>query len=299
MQVSQPSCPICRSTRNKRFPPAYIDGKLFQCLDCDLGFAHPQPTDEELAKIYDETYYQNPELGDRGYEDYEGDKDNLLRTFRRRMEKFIMRNNSEPGRLLDVGCAHGFFMEAAADHGWDVYGIDISATAIEYARKRFGDQVMEGQFPDSTLPSNHFQVITMWDYLEHTFDPRAELEKAHELLTENGMLALVVPELGSWPERIMRHRWLHYKPEHLLYFTRKNIRRLLEETGFRVNSIRYEGKHVTIAFFLKRLSLYLPFVKRPINRLLAVPRINRQSFYVNPLDFMLVLAQKTDRAEAQ
>lgn len=294
MQDSQPSCPVCHSTRNKRFSPAYIDGKLYECLDCDLRFAYPLPSDEELAKMYDDTYYRNPEVGKRGYEDYEGDKDNILRTSRRRMKRYIMSINSEPGHLLDVGCAHGFFLQAAADLGWNVYGVDISAQAIEYARQRFGDQVTQGRFPDSNLPSNHFQAITMWDYLEHTFDPRAELRKAHQLLADDGILVVYTPELGSLPSRVMRHRWLHYKPEHLFYFPRKVIRRLLEEAGFRVISIGYEGKHITLAFFLRRLSLYLPGVNRLIDRLLGNRRFQRLYVYVNPLDFMLVVAQKTD-----
>jgi len=291
-------CPICRSTRTKHLSPAYRDDSLVDCLDCDLRFAYPLPTAEDLAKLYDETYYQIYDPGYRGYDDYEADQHNLLRTFDRRI-KYIMRSSPPAGRLLDVGCAHGFFLQAAANAGWDVYGIDISAYAIEYARQRFGDHVMQGQFPDSTLPNNHFQVITMWDYLEHTLDPRAELKKAHELMTDNGILAVYTPELGSLPARVMRHRWLHYKTEHLFYFSRKVIRRLLEEAGFQVISSRYEGKHISLDSFLRRLPLYLPVLNRPVKRLRGAHPIQRHSIYMNPFDFMLVLARKTHTAEVQ
>jgi 8-oxo-dGTP pyrophosphatase MutT (NUDIX family) len=97
----------------------------------------------------------------------------------------------------------------------------------------------------------------------------------------------------------MRHRWLHYKTEHLLYFSRKVIRRLLEETGFRVISVRYEGKHIGLDYFLRRLRVYLPPIGRLVDRLLVIPLVRRFYFYINPFDFMLLLAQKTDTAESQ
>lgn len=295
MSSDQATCPICHSPRTKHLPPGYRDDSLYDCLDCELRFVYPLPTPQQLASYYDETYYRTTDPGRRGYDDYEADRDNLLETFRRRM-RYIMRTAPEPGRILDVGCAHGFFLQAAREMGWDVYGLDISEHAVQRARETLGDNIEQGLFPTSDFPSHYFNVVSMWDYIEHTLDPMAELGKARELLVGGGILAIYTPELKSIPSRVMRHRWLHYKTEHLFYFSRRLMRKLLEQAGFNVLSVKLEGKHISFDFFLRRLRLYAPFLKAPVNRLLDVRAVQRFSLYLNPFDFMLLLARKTDGA---
>jgi 2-polyprenyl-3-methyl-5-hydroxy-6-metoxy-1,4-benzoquinol methylase len=293
-----PVCMLCGSREAQRYPREYMHGNLWFCLDCGLRFIFPHPHLEALKAVYNEDYYSSSDSNEQGYSDYYGDRPNILRTFRRRVGS-LRRVVPGKARSLDVGCAYGFFLEAAAQAGWDAYGIDISQHAIECARESLGDRVWEGDFLEEELPVERYDVITMWDYLEHVRDPKANLAKAHRLLVDGGVLALATPDVGSLPARTFRHRWMGYKlDEHLVYFSRSTIRRLLEEAGFRVLSMSYEGKYVTLGLFLQRLQLYAPFAA-PLVKLLARTRAAASfSFYANPRDIIMVVAQKSDDVAA-
>jgi len=284
---------LCGSRDAQRFPRKYMHGSLWRCLDCGLRFIFPRPQPEALKAVYSEEYYSSSNSSEQGYSDYSGDRPNILRTFRRRVKE-LQRVHPGKARSLDVGCAYGFFLEAADEAGWDAYGIDISQHAIEQARKSLGDRVWEGDFLEEELPVERYDIITMWDYLEHVHDPKASLAKACGLLADGGILALATPDVGSLPARTFRHRWMGYKlDEHLVYFSRSTIRRLLEEAGFRVLSMRYEGKYITLGLFLQRLQLYAPFTA-PLMKLLTRARaVAAASFYANPRDIILVIAQKS------
>ena len=288
-----PICMLCGSGQAQRYPSKYMKGTLWRCLDCDLRFIFPHPQAEALKAVYNEDYYTSSNSNEQGYSDYNGDRPNILRTFRRRVES-LRRVVPDKARSLDVGCAYGFFLEAAAQAGWDPYGIDISQHAIERARESLGERVWEGDFLEEELPVERYDVITMWDYLEHIRDPKANLAKVRRLLVDGGILALTTPDVGSLPARAFGHRWMGYKlDEHLVYFSRSTIRRLLEEAGFRVLSMSYEGKYITLGLFLQRLQLYAPFTA-PLMKLLTRARaVANASFYANPRDIILVIAQKS------
>ena len=199
----------------------------------------------------------------------------------------------EKGRILDVGCAMGFFVDVAEDAGWSAYGLDISEHAVERARVRHGDRVERGTFPEANPPADEFDAITMWDYLEHTQNPRQELSRALDLLSEGGLLALTTPDVRTWPAKIMGHRWMHLKPqEHLFYFSRRTLRRLLEEAGFSVLDIRSAGKFVSLELLLRRLRPYLPPMGPLVAQLLKIKRLTEVSLYIDSLDNILVLAEK-------
>lgn len=292
MIADKPTCMLCGSGDTESCPPKYMHGSLWRCTDCGLRFVHPQPSTEALEAVYDSGYFSSSNSNEQGYTNYGADRSNILRTSRHRL-KSLQRLRPEKGKILDVGCAYGFFLEAADEAGWDAYGIDISRHAVERAEERLGDRVRVGAFLEEELPAEHYDMITMWDYLEHTLDARVELAKARQLLVDGGILALACPDVGSLPARLFGHRWMGYKvDEHLVYFSRSTLRRLLEELGFRVISMKYEGKYISLSLFLDRLCLYAPFVT-PVVKLLSRVWQPSVSFYTNPRDIMLVLAQKS------
>ena len=290
---AKPECIVCRSNRTLPYPPRYVDGRLWRCEDCGLRFVHPQPSPADAASVYDEDYFRNPDSGDRGYSDYEGDRSNIERSFQRRWSRLRpLCPNS--GRVLDVGCAYGFFLNVAAQAGWDTEGIDISPHAVEFARRTHGDRVQQGAFLEAELPEGRFDLITMWDYLEHSLDPKADLVKAHSLLTSGGVLALTTTDAASLPARVMRHRWMGFKvEEHFCFFSRDAMRRVLKDVGFQTRAIRYDGKFITLDLFLQRLGLYVPLANRVVQELVKRKIVPSLSFYANPLDIIMVVAQKS------
>ena len=290
--MTTPACPLCNSDRTVRHLPRHYH-EVWRCLQCDLHFVHPQPTQQDLEELYGKAYFhRDPDYEVGGYFDYEGDRANIERTFRARL-RYIEKVRPEKGRILDVGCAMGFFVDVAEDAGWSAYGLDISEHAVERARLRHGDRVERGTFPEANPPADEFDAITMWDYLEHTQNPRQELSRAFDLLSEGGLLALTTPDVRTWPAKIMGHRWMHLKPqEHLFYFSRRTLRRLLEEVGFRVLNIRSEGKFVSLELLLRRLRPYLPPMAPLVAQLLKIKRLTKVSLYIDSLDNILVLAEK-------
>lgn len=146
--------------------------------------------------------------------------------------------------MLDIGCSLGYFVEAANARGWKAAGIEISPHAAEEARK-LGLDVRTGVLEDAGYSSGAFDCVTMWDVLEHVPDPTAHMLEVRRVLAGDGLLVIGTPNLGHVAFRIKRERWRHLKPrEHIYYFQKSSITRLLTKTGFRI--VRPPGWNVRL-----------------------------------------------------
>ena len=287
-------CPLCEQSRHR---PRFVIKRyqLIECLQCGLVRLHPFPTPEELRVLYSGTYFKSESASERGYLDYEGDHNNYLRTFRRRL-KMIRDYLSASDRILEVGCALGFFLDTLREAGFEhLTGIDLSAYAIARAQARMGNQVelLAGNIGD--LPSGRsFDVVFMWDVLEHIPNPIAALNQVRVLLNPGGRLILETQDVGSVMAQINGRRWHMYKvPEHLYHFQPSTIKMLLNKTGFQVVKItrRGAGKYLSGSFIVERVGRYSPVLKY-----LVVPLEGSiRSIYVNLCDEMIVVA-KVERA---
>lgn len=123
-----------------------------------------------------------------GYEQYLGSSEKL-QNFRHVLEK--IREIKPQGKFLDIGCATGVFLDMAKKDGYDVVGVDVSAFACEYAQEHFGIPTFCGKIEDLPLKEKSFDVITMWDVLEHVPDPNAFLKNVWKLLKDDGILFLL------------------------------------------------------------------------------------------------------------
>ncbi|MCE5324535.1 class I SAM-dependent methyltransferase [bacterium] len=192
--------------------------KVYQCGKCSLAFTWPQP--EAIADQYDASYFD---------------------LYRRRRSFRLKRGDSrlrkielirEPGRLLDIGCSLGYFVEAANTRGWCASGVEISPYASEEARK-MGLDVKTGVLEDAGYRDCSFDCVTMWDVLEHVPDPTAHMIEVNRILSPGGMVVIGTPNLGHIRFRAQRENWRHLKPaEHIFYFMKSSISRLLDKTGF-------------------------------------------------------------------
>jgi SAM-dependent methyltransferase len=135
--------------------------------------------------------------------------------------------------LLDVGCASGLFLDAARRYGdWDVEGLEPSASASEYARHELGLCVHVGGFGEVPLEPGSYDVVTMWDVLEHLHDPVRALGLVAQLLKPGGILVVRVPHVESWQARIFGRCWAGLdSPRHLYAFPRRLLADMLQEAG--------------------------------------------------------------------
>ena len=192
---------------------------VMQCDACGLAFTHPQPA--SLAEQYDSNYFDL----------YKKRKPFRIKRAHNRLSAIELL--IAPGRLLDIGCSLGYFVEAAIQRGWQACGIEISPHAAGEA-KSLGLDVKTGALEDARYPDASFDCVTMWDVLEHVPDPTLHMREVRRILKPGGIVTVGTPDLGHSAFREKREDWRHLKPsEHIFYFEERTLARLFAKTGFR------------------------------------------------------------------
>jgi len=250
------NCNLCGSTN---YWPLFTVKKtvpIVKCSNCGLLYVTPRQVWEENKQLYQtESYFKNENILLYGYHNYI-DEEFLYRPLFERRIKVLEKLKPEKGRVLDVGCAAGFFLDVAQSHGWKAQGVELSSFAAQYARDRFKLNIFNGTLMDAKLPDKFFDVVVMDDVIEHVFDPMAQLREAHRILREGGVLTLNTPNAGGFLRKVMRRRWFHFKEDHVYYFSHETIEKALKSAGFRLMAIKPSGKVVTMRYLFGRLNHY-------------------------------------------
>jgi SAM-dependent methyltransferase len=272
-------CPICGKTAwhfvfagRDRFHQLPGDFAIARC-DCGLRATLPQPAD--LGRYYPDDYYAYGAVGAPPFYGY-GLKGLLrmlvlryhygyryghlgarlpasglpaaalrllARPMRRRSTEVFgqgpLPNYRPGGRALDIGCGNGGWLLKLRTLGWRVEGVEFSAQACQQARAA-GLTVHQGSLVDAELPSEHFDVVRIWQTLEHVPDPAGVLREIARILKPGGQLLVGVPNAGGWLARAWGPLWFDLDvPRHLWHFTAPELRALVEQAGMRVDSIGY------------------------------------------------------------
>jgi len=137
------------------------------------------------------------------------------------------------GRLLDVGCGTGEFLEAVRRGGWQVEGVERDENASAWARESLGIPVETGSVDTLQTTSGLFDVITLWHVLEHLYDPGAAVRKIRDLLANDGYVLIALPNVGGLDSRVYGANWIALDtPRHVNHFSPTTLTRLLTEAGF-------------------------------------------------------------------
>lgn len=243
---------LCTGEENQRNAYATI----WQCRKCRIIFQEPSFSQKELDQAYRES---KDEL-------YLKQKKERGKVFQKSLES-IEKYKSPPGRLLDVGCGVGLFISTACTKGWNVEGMEPSIWASKIARKTFRMKVHADQFESMRNKPNSFDVLTMWDVLEHFMNPVEALCRANTLLKNDGILALTTIDMNSWFSRLLGPRWPWLIRIHLWYFTPETLKRILEKTGFEIQSMSKQIRWFSLPYIVERLTgkkmPYLPNLTLP------------------------------------
>lgn len=227
---------------------------LFSCAACGLIFVHPLP---DPRSIYNSDYFFGAKNG-FGYVYYDKDKEPMIPTFNKYLD-FCVKFGKSKGRLLDVGAATGFFLNMAKKRGYDVFGVEMSESAASLAREK-GIDVKTGDLIEHNMPANSFDIITMFDVLEHMTEPFKELKEAKKILKKGGLLVINTPNGRSLLARTLKTKWhLVLPPEHLFYFSPDNLSLFLKSQGFDVLYNGSLGKQFTIQYIFKTLHKWQGF----------------------------------------
>ena len=266
--------------------------RIVRCVECGLVYTLPRLPTAQILEMYQVGYWRSAEAKSFGYTDYLQDRDRYLRTFRLR-SKVIDRYKPSAGRVLDIGCAAGFFLKVMEEKGWDTTGVELSKLMADFARTELGlKNVLAGTLDEQQFEPESFDVITLWDVIEHLEDPRSVLATANRLLKNDGILVLETQNVESAFARFMGRRWHHYKfEEHLWHFAPSTLSALLALEQFKMleSSSRRAGKYVNLNFVIERSAR----VHSAFPRLLLPLRLlGNLNLYVNPMDEMIAVARK-------
>jgi len=217
-------CPVCDGNA---FTHLFDKGgePFVRCAGCGLVLINPRPPFAAIRAGYDASYSAG----------YTRKADKKLRRARRRVAR-VKRRLGRSGRWLDVGCSAGFVVKAAAEAGFEAHGVDIETDGIAYGRERLGlANLREGLLDEQAYPAASFDVISLYDVIEHVPDLNAFVAELARLLAADGMIDLGTPDLGHWRVPRPLRRWDELKPsEHLYYFDRATLARLLARHGLRI-----------------------------------------------------------------
>ena len=273
-------CCACGSITEHDFR-FHVNGcSIFQCRLCGTGCTDAQGFDPAL--YYAEDYFSGGRAD--GYSDYIGSEEVLRREFARSVD--FIRRHRRGGRLLEIGCAYGFFLTQARGH-FDVIGLELATEAVDHAR-RAGLHVLQGEPDEKTLREiGNVDVIVMLDVIEHLPDPRKTLALCRRYINPGGIIVITTGDFGSVLARSAGKKWrLMTPPQHLWFFTREGMRRLATGAGFSMAHFDRPWKIVpaSLALFQLRRILHVPVPRFTATSRLGIP--------INLFDAMRVVLQK-------
>lgn len=291
------ACQICGSeARNAMFRDGPYE--VMRCEGCGLVYVTPRLSGEALRAVYGADYWQSQSPKTKGYADYAKDAELYLKTFRRRFRMLRRFLGAAPRRVLDIGCAAGFFLRVCRELGHAPFGVEISTAIGKLAEQELGaDRVHLGDLDSAiatrpqTFAPGSFGLVSLWDVVEHVPDPQALLRSARSMLAPDGLLVLETQNVASRFARALGPKWQHYKhEEHLFHFDPTTIRALLGQAGFEVVHLtaRYGGKYVSFGFIAERAAR----LNKVASLLLSPLRwFGSANVYLNFFDEMIVIAK--------
>lgn len=203
----------------------------YKCSKCGLIFQNPQPHLSSAKEIYDDFDYQNLYFNTTGY--YTEIAAEYLKQIHLVLRKNGVTLEPEKCKMLDVGSSIGLFLCLAKKQGFDAVGFDISSLASKFAKENYDVDVMVGNFIEAGLPESSFDIITMWQVIEHLTDPSSFLKKIHSLLKPGGYFCVATPDTGTFFRRLYGKYWGIYVPDlHITLFNRHNMKVILERNEF-------------------------------------------------------------------
>ena len=281
----RPFCILC--DYSGQMTPFYPQQDIVKCPECGLVFFYNRGNSLDPRDLYTTEYFHGAE-----YLDYPRAKQALQKTFAARVTE--LRKHKSEGRLFEIGAAYGFFLELAREH-WQVSGIDVAHGAVEYAQKQLNLSVEHGEFLDLRDEHASYDIICMWDTIEHLANPIAYIEKANRWLRPGGILAVTTGDVGSIVARARKQHWrLIHPPTHLYYFSRETITQAFERFEMEIIHFSHVGYYRGLKAIIHGLFGTQEKQRHWLDQFLAKGGAAGIPVYLNLYDIMFVVAQKPE-----
>jgi len=223
-------CPICKSL-NMSIIHILTPFRVVLCKDCSLIYLNPRLIESVMRRVYQGKDYF-VQGGDTGYRDYLTQENSLRITFRRFLKE-LRKHGMTSGRLLEVGCGYGYFLDEARNFFSYRAGIELSEEAGSHAQRLSGAEIHIGNVGLLPPEFKNFTIIVIINVIEHIYDPIKFLLFLKQRLLRGGTIFIATPDIGSFWYRIMKSKWPSFKiPEHVAFYTERTLKMLLQKSGF-------------------------------------------------------------------
>lgn len=264
------SCPLCGSPKFKviypsKYPEQVLKDDLLQmycsssdqklldqmvsCSSCSLVYLNPRINPAIILESYsssvDPTFVKQNLMRIRTF-------DNELRQIIKQFGIKAARNK----RVLDIGCAGGAFLKAAQGMGFNTVGVEPSTWLCEYGKNEYGLDLRPGVLADHDFNAASFDIISLWDVVEHLPMPHKVLARVNTLLKDDGLLIINYPDYNSWAARFLGAKWPFLLSVHLFYYTPQTIEIQLEQCGFEIIQMKPYWQALELGYILHRASNY-------------------------------------------
>jgi len=291
-------CNLCNSDCTKTIMK--VSGfNVVRCKNCSLAYVNPRLKEKRLHRIYNKGYFKNPAFKGAkssfyGYSKYIEEKDCIRSTFKRRLR--VIDHLSKKGKLLDIGCAYGFFLELAKEDGWDANGLEISKHAYSYARNKLKLRVKNMPLENAKIKSNSFDVVTLFDVIEHVPDPQSMIKEIKRIVRPNGLVVITTPNIGTFAAKVLGDKWEEVRRvrEHIYFFSGKTLKSMLERNGFQILRTESAGRYFHVKSAIERGKFYSKPIFNILERISNGLDLNKKKIWVNPFYKITVYARKTE-----
>lgn len=239
-------CPLCAGkTWEDLFKLDIL--QIYRCLQCRMMFLNPFLNPDQMKKIF-----SSPDLLGKACPfsaQYHDEKTwhtpRTISTYQSALRQIELYRRPQ-GKLLDIGCGNGIFLQLAAARGWQAFGIEPNSTNAEMLRREHGIHIYQADFSEATVPEEEFDVVALWDLIEHVPNPCEMVKQCAKLLKPRGILVIATPNhlslldlLAEWAYRLSFGKFIYaleklYTVDHTLYFTQATLQHLLKQEGFTI-----------------------------------------------------------------
>lgn len=296
--MEQPKCNNCES---KKFT-VYLsftnpNANIVSCDECGLMYLTPQPKKEAREDVYNEFYFKREVSKNKnvsGYRSYR--EDQYIHNFY--FSKILKKINRYKKRraIFEIGSAMGFFLDIASQQGFEAEGIEISKYCVDFGKNELNLNIQKTDFSQYKT-DKRFDVVALFQTLEHLPDPKSTLKKINKILKNNGIVIITTPNQKSLISKLFGKKWFEYKPtEHLFYYNPQSISYLLRDCNFDKIKVTRDLHYLSIEYILERIRYYVPIffvLVKPLEKIAALAAFNKT---LVPFDkgSMLIIAHKVN-----
>jgi 2-polyprenyl-3-methyl-5-hydroxy-6-metoxy-1,4-benzoquinol methylase len=226
--MNHKECLLCGST-NINHLDGYQSHYLSKCSNCKFVFCYKIPTEQELNDYY--KFYN--------YSDNSKVSPITIKSYHKLLDEF--EKYRKTNKIIDVGCGAGYFLEEAKKRGWEVYGTEYSEKAVEVCLNK-GINIKKGKLDDKLFEGMEFDIVTSFEVIEHINNPNEEVAFFNKLLRKGGLFYCTTPNFNCVLRYYFKSNYsIITYPEHLAYFTKSTLKKLIKQQGFKTHKILSTG----------------------------------------------------------